>query len=142
MFVQTTLASKPFGQKFKLSQFLPGVYEKWFIHVSKSETPLTPEFYFLEESMHRKWWHVMFCPVEWHANEVLVLPHHCHITTSQPMYTSTYHSIYIRTVSSSRLLSSLLIQFKVVCGPFGQSNMHFTLDLCLEQPGKNQMYQS
>ena len=87
--MQTTLASKPFGQKFKLSQFLPGVYEKWFIHVSKSETPLTPEFYFLEESMHRKWWHVMFCPVEWHANEVLVLPHHCHITTSQPMYVRT-----------------------------------------------------
>ena len=35
---------------------------------------------------------------------------------------------YIRTVSSQRLLSTLLIQIKLVYGLFGQSNMHSTLD--------------
>ena len=38
-----------------------------------------------------------------------------------------WHSIYIRTVS---LLSALLIQFTLVYGPFGQSNMQSTLDFC------------
>ena len=37
-------------------------------------------------------------------------------------------SIYIRTVSFYLLFSTLLIQFKLVYGPFGQSNMHITLD--------------
>ena len=40
------------------------------------------------------------------------------------------HSIYIRTVSSQRLLSTFLIQLKLVYGPFRQSNMHSTLDFC------------
>ena len=40
------------------------------------------------------------------------------------------HSIYIKTVSSSGLLSTYLIQLKLVYGPFGQSNMHSTLDFC------------
>ena len=40
------------------------------------------------------------------------------------------YSIYIRTVSSSRLLSTLLIQYKLVYGLFGQSNMNSTLDYC------------
>ena len=40
------------------------------------------------------------------------------------------HSIYIGTVSSQRLLSILLIQFQLVYGPFGQSNMLSTLDFC------------
>ena len=34
------------------------------------------------------------------------------------------YSICIRTVSSQRLFSTLLNQFKLVYGPFGQSNMH------------------
>jgi hypothetical protein len=36
-------------------------------------------------------------------------------------------------------LSSLLIQFKLVYGPFGQTNMHSTLDFCPrpDQPGRN-----
>ena len=33
----------------------------------------------------------------------------------------TRHSIYIRTVSSYRILSTLVIQYKLVYGPFGQS---------------------
>ena len=40
------------------------------------------------------------------------------------------HSTYIRTVSSQRLLSSLLIQLKLIYGPFGQGNMHSTIDFC------------
>ena len=40
------------------------------------------------------------------------------------------HSIYIRTVSSQQLLSALLNWFKLVYGPFGQSNMQPTLDFC------------
>ena len=38
--------------------------------------------------------------------------------------------VYITTVSSLRLFSTLLVQFKLVYGPFGQSNMHSTLDIC------------
>ena len=40
------------------------------------------------------------------------------------------HSIYIRTVYSSRLLSTLPSQLKLVYGPFGQNNTHKTLDFC------------
>ena len=45
----------------------------------------------------------------------------------------TRHSIYIRTVSSYRLLSNLLNWFKLVHGLFGQSNMHRTLDYYPDQ---------
>ena len=48
-----------------------------------------------------------------------------------------FHSIYIRTFSSYRLLFTLLIQFKLVYGPFGQSNMHSTLDFC-PRPARKQ----
>ena len=44
------------------------------------------------------------------------------------------HSIYTRTVSLSRLLSTLLIQSKLVNGLFGQSNMH-RIDFCHSQEG-------
>ena len=40
------------------------------------------------------------------------------------------HSLYIRAVSSQRLLSTSLIQFKLLYGPFGQSSMQSTLDFC------------
>ena len=40
------------------------------------------------------------------------------------------HGIYIRTVSSKCLVSNLLIQFKLVYVPFGQSKMHLMLDFC------------
>ena len=38
--------------------------------------------------------------------------------------------MYIRTVSSWRLLSTLLIKFTLVYGPLGQSKMHSILDFC------------
>ena len=38
------------------------------------------------------------------------------------------HSIHIRTVSSYCPLSTLKNQFKLVYGPFGQSNMHCTFN--------------
>ena len=40
------------------------------------------------------------------------------------------HSIYIRTISSWRLLSALLNWFRLVYGPIGQINMYCTLDFC------------
>ena len=46
-----------------------------------------------------------------------------------------FHSIYIiRTFSSQ---STLLLQFKLVYRPFGQSNMHSTLDFC-PRPARKQ----
>ena len=36
----------------------------------------------------------------------------------------------------------LLNWFKLVCGLFGQRNMHCPLDFYQDQPGKNQMYQN
>ena len=51
-------------------------------------------------------------------------------------------TVYIRTVSSYLLLSARLNWFKLVQGPFGQSNMHRTLDVCPDQPGRNQLYHS
>ena len=44
--------------------------------------------------------------------------------------------IPIRIVSSKRLLSILLIQFKLVYGPFVQSNMHSALDFFPRQARK------
>ena len=38
--------------------------------------------------------------------------------------------VYIRTVNSWNLFSSLLIQFKLVYEPFGQSSMPSTIDFC------------
>ena len=38
------------------------------------------------------------------------------------------HSLYIRSASSQHLLSTLLIQFKLVYGMFEQSNMHSRSD--------------
>ena len=46
------------------------------------------------------------------------------------------HSIYIRTVSSQCLLTTLLNQLKLVYGPFGQSNMHSTFGSCSRLPSK------
>ena len=46
--------------------------------------------------------------------------------------------IYIRTVSSQRLLSTLLNQIKLVYGPFGQSNMHSKLSRCLHQTSQEE----
>ena len=40
-----------------------------------------------------------------------------------------------RTVSSKRLLSALLNWLELVYGPFGQSNMHRTLNFCQDQEG-------
>ena len=40
------------------------------------------------------------------------------------------------------LFFAFLNWFKVVVGPFGQSNMHRRLDFCPDQPGRNRMYQS
>ena len=50
------------------------------------------------------------------------------IVTSTLVHHSQY--IYFRTVSSYRLLSTMLIQFKLVYGLFGQSNMHSTINFC------------
>ena len=41
-----------------------------------------------------------------------------------------------KTACSQRLLSTLLIQFKLVYEPFGQSNMQSTLDFCLRPARK------
>ena len=43
-------------------------------------------------------------------------------------------SIYIRIVSSLRLLSALINWFKLVYVPFGQSSVHRTFGFCLNQP--------
>ena len=39
------------------------------------------------------------------------------------------HSKYIRTVSSKHLLSTFLVQFKLVYVQFGKSNMHLTFEI-------------
>ena len=49
---------------------------------------------------------------------------------AQEKFQDSAQYIYIRTVSSKRLLSTLMIQFKLVYGSFGQSKMHSTLDFC------------
>ena len=46
---------------------------------------------------------------------------------------SCCHSIFIRTLSSQCLLSTLLNWFKLVYGLFGQSNMHCTVHLISAQ---------
>ena len=51
------------------------------------------------------------------------------------------HSIQIRTVSPYCLFSALPNWFKLVYGPFGQSDTNCTLDFCPDQPGRNRMYQ-
>ena len=48
-----------------------------------------------------------------------------------------FHSIYIRIFSPWCLLSTLLNWFKLVCGAFGQSNMHRKLNFWTDQPGRN-----
>ena len=50
------------------------------------------------------------------------------------------HSIYIRTVICQCLLSTLLIQFTLVYGPFEQSNRHSTPDFCPKQSGRKRRY--
>ena len=47
------------------------------------------------------------------------------------------YSIYIRTVRSKLLFPTLLNQFKLVYGPFWQSNMHRTFDFC-PRPAKKE----
>ena len=54
--------------------------------------------------------------------------------SQRPTYSGLFsQNIYIKTVSYYRLLSTLLISFKLVYGSFGQSNMHRTLDFCPRQ---------
>ena len=52
------------------------------------------------------------------------------------------HSIYIRTVTSYHMLSALLNWFKLVYGSIEQSNMHYILNFCPDQPGRNRMHQN
>ena len=63
-------------------------------------------------------------------------------TTDQNLYSTRQLTVYIMTVSSLDLLSTLLNWFKLVYGPLKQSNMHRTLDFCQNQPERNQMYQA
>ena len=46
------------------------------------------------------------------------------------MHKALNHSVYITTVSSYSLLSTLLTRFKLVYRHLGQSNMHSKLDFC------------
>ena len=55
---------------------------------------------------------------------------------------SYIHSINIRTVSLYHLLLALLNQFELEHKPFGQSNMHRTLNFFRSYPGSNQLYQN
>ena len=48
----------------------------------------------------------------------------------QSRKSSSAGMVYIRTVCFQCLWSILLNQLKLVYGPFGQSNMHSTLDFC------------
>lgn len=49
--------------------------------------------------------------------------------------------MFIRTVSSYRLLSTLINQLKLIYGAFGMSNLHSTLDFCPpDQSGIKLMY--
>ena len=66
--------------------------------------------------------------------------HHLHLKTR--MCVITVYNIYNRTVSfTNRILPALQNRLKPVYGLFVQSNMHHTLDICQDQPGRNQMYQ-
>ena len=60
----------------------------------------------------------------------------------QCTYQAYKHSIFSLTVSSKCLFSNLLKQIKFSYGPFWQSNIHSTLDVCPrpDQPGRKQMY--
>ena len=60
------------------------------------------------------------------------------IVFSTKIFNRVDHSIYIRTVSSQRLFSTLLTQFKLVYRLFGQSNiLHSTFDFC-PRPAKEE----
>ena len=63
---------------------------------------------------------------------------------SCPLKAQGFHSIYIRTVSSLCLLSTLLNQFKLVYGPLGRSTctVLYSNQFCPGQSGKNWMCQS
>ena len=52
-----------------------------------------------------------------------------HVASKKPQdHALFFHSIYIRTVTSYHLLSTLLIQIWLFYGPSGQDNMHSTVD--------------
>ena len=51
---------------------------------------------------------------------------------SKQLINAIRHIVYIQ--DSKLLLSALLDWLKLVQGPFGQSNMHRTLDFCSDQP--------
>ena len=51
-----------------------------------------------------------------------------------------YHSIYIRTVSSYCLFSTLLIQLKLVYWPFQKCNMHTLQSLTESLQGENRVF--
>ena len=63
----------------------------------------------------------------------------CRLGTLLYFFT-VYHSIYIRTVSLKLLLSTLLIQFRLVYGHFGQRNKHVTIDFCLRLAGRRWIF--
>ena len=60
-----------------------------------------------------------------------------YITYMQNIAKQDSHRIYIKTVSSKCLLSTLLIQFKLVYGPFRKSKINSTLDFC-PRPSKKE----
>ena len=62
--------------------------------------------------------------------------------TKWPMYQVLVIQLSIWTVSSQRLLPALPNWLKLVYEPFGQSNMHHTLDFGPDQARKKSMYQS
>ena len=47
----------------------------------------------------------------------------------------------IRFISSKFLAIAVCFGEQLVYGPLGQSNMLVTLDICSDQPGRNQIYQ-
>ena len=53
------------------------------------------------------------------------------------LYMGIGHRIHFRTVSFQLLLSTFLIQFKLVYGPFRQNNMHSRLCFC-PRPAKKE----
>ena len=68
--------------------------------------------------------------------------HRIYVSCSSLAHLVSGHSIYIMTVTSQRLFSALMNWFKLVYVPFGQSNMHRTLNFCPEHQERNQTYQS
>ena len=75
------------------------------------------------ESLWSRLYFYSRCKQDWHIRFAGIQVQHINITT----------------VNSLRLLSTLLNQIKLVHGPFGQGNMHSTIDF-YPRPGRKQMY--